>query len=53
MCSVGGPAVDIDLKKTKTKIRKYRCSDCGKEFKVLSGKAKCPECKSTNVVEIK
>lgn len=51
MCSVGGPMADLDLKKTK--IRKYKCSKCGKEFKVLSGNAKCPECKSTDLAEIK
>jgi len=51
MCSVGGPMADIDIKKAK--IRRYECKKCGKKFKVLSGKAKCPECKSTDVIEIK
>lgn len=47
MCSVGGPMADLDLKKAK--LKKYVCKECGKEFKVLSGRPKCPECKSNNV----
>jgi len=46
MCSVGGPMADIDLKKSK--IKKYICKECGREFKAL-GKPKCPDCKSKNV----
>ncbi len=47
MCSAGGPMIDMDLKKAK--IKKYVCKDCGKKFKVLSGKPKCPECKSADI----
>ena len=52
MCSVGGPMeVDIDIKKRR--IKNYECLECGKKFKVISRKAKCPECRSENVTELK
>jgi len=40
---------DLDLKKSK--IKKYRCIACGKEFKAL-GNPKCPECKSKELEEM-
>ncbi|HHW15874.1 MAG TPA: hypothetical protein GXX31_00600 [Methanothermobacter sp.] len=47
MCSVGGPMVDIDLKKVTS--RKCKCLDCGNEFKGVGKKVKCPSCQSENV----
>ena len=47
MCSTGGPMADIDLKKLKTK--RYRCLDCGNDFKGLGWKVICPSCQSDNV----
>lgn len=45
-CSAGGPMeiqiLDVDEDDTK-------CNDCGKKFRRLSKKARCPECKSENV----
>ncbi|MDR0912478.1 MAG: hydrogenase maturation nickel metallochaperone HypA [Methanobrevibacter sp.] len=51
MCSTGGPmGENIDLKKLKTK--KYRCLDCGNEFKGIGKKVICPSCQSNNLEEI-
>ena len=47
MCSTGGPMADIDLKKLKSK--RYRCLDCGNDFKGLGRKVICPSCQSDNV----
>ncbi|NPV64400.1 MAG: hypothetical protein HPY63_02625 [Methanobacteriaceae archaeon] len=47
MCSVGGPMVDIDLKKVTS--RKCKCLDCGNEFKGVGKKVRCPSCQSENV----
>ena len=45
-CSAGGPMeiniLDADEDDTK-------CNDCGNQFKRLSKKARCPECKSENL----
>ena len=47
MCSTGGPMADIDLKKLKTK--RYRCLDCGNDFKGLGRKVICPSFQRDNV----
>ncbi|MGB9980426.1 hypothetical protein [Methanobacterium sp.] len=47
MCTVGGPMGDIKLKKLKTK--RYRCRDCGNEFKGIGKRVVCPSCQSDNV----
>jgi rubrerythrin len=47
MCSGGGPMGQIDMKKLKTK--KYRCLDCGNEFKGIGKHVVCPSCQSDNV----
>ena len=50
MCTVGGPMADIKMKKLKTK--RYRCLDCGNEFKGIGKKVVCPTCQSENVEEL-
>ena len=40
MCSSGGPMADLSMKKLKTK--KYKCLDCGNDFKGLGKKVICP-----------
>ncbi len=50
MCTVGGPMADVKMKKLKTK--RYRCLDCGNEFKGLGRKVVCPTCQSENVEEL-
>ena len=50
MCTVGGPMADIKMKKLKTK--RYRCIDCGNEFKGIGKRVICPTCQSDNVEEV-
>lgn len=50
MCTVGGPMADIKMKKLKTK--RYKCMDCGNEFKGIGKKVICPSCQSDNVEEL-
>ena len=38
---------DIIMKKLKTK--RYRCLDCGNEFKGIGRRVVCPACQSENV----
>lgn len=47
MCTVGGPMADIKMRKLKTK--RYKCLDCGNDFKGLGKKVICPSCQSENV----
>lgn len=47
MCSTGGPMADIDINKLKTK--RYKCLNCGNEFKSIGKKVICPSCQSNNV----
>jgi len=47
MCSSGGPMAELSMKKLKTK--KYKCLDCGNDFKGLGKKIICPSCQSDNV----
>ncbi|ADP76821.1 conserved hypothetical protein [Methanothermus fervidus DSM 2088] len=47
MCSTGGPTIDVDLGKLKTK--KCKCLDCGNTFKGVGKKIVCPSCQSENV----
>ena len=47
MCSSGGPMADLSMKKLK--IKKYKCRECGNEFKGLGRKVICPSCQSDDV----
>lgn len=50
MCTVGGPMADVKMKKLKTK--RYKCLDCGNDFKGLGKRVICPSCQSDNVEEV-
>lgn len=48
MCSAGGPP-DIDMNMDEVKFEKYKCNDCGGDFKGAGKKAVCPLCGSEKV----
>ena len=41
--------VEVRETKTITKTKKYKCLDCGNDFKGLGKKVICPSCQSDNV----
>ena len=47
MSSSRGTMDKLKMKKLKTK--KYKCLDCGNDFKGLGKKVICPSCQSDNV----
>lgn len=48
MCSVGGPP-DIDLDLGEVKFEKFKCKDCGGDFKAAGKSPTCPKCGSEQV----
>jgi Zn finger protein HypA/HybF involved in hydrogenase expression len=50
MCSVGGPP-DFDFEMGQ--VEKYKCKDCGGEFKGIGKNPSCPKCASEKVEPVK
>jgi predicted Zn-ribbon and HTH transcriptional regulator len=49
MCSVGGPPdFDFDM----GAVEKYKCKECGDEFKGIGKNPTCPKCASDKVEPI-
>jgi DNA-directed RNA polymerase subunit RPC12/RpoP len=52
MCSVGDP-FNIDIATENIELCKFKCNECGKEFKGISvSNIKCPNCHSKNTSKI-
>lgn len=46
MCSVGGPP-DVDF--NMDEVKRYKCKECGNDFKGMGKKPVCPTCSSEDV----